>query len=415
MEPWRRNLYTLWAAQFIAQVGLSLVVPFMPLYIGTLGVGGLGEVERWSGVLFAAPFLAMTLAAPLWGVLGDRYGRKIMILRALGGIGVTNLLTAFVTNVWQLLGLRAAQGGVSGFVSATNALVSSSVPRDRLGAVLGVLQTSLTAGAVIGPLIGGALADLTGYRHVFVINGLMCWIAAAIVVWGVREPALAAPRAARGGVRENLALVFGSPPLRTIALLLCASQVAVLEVEPMFPLYVETLGVPPAHVATISGFLFSATGIASMIGAPLWGRWADSASQGRVVVLVLWGASVAYALQAAVHSTYTLLVFRVLLGFFVGGLLPPLYAIVARLTPPERLGGIMGITSSALMLGGLIGPLVGGVCSALFGIRPVFAMAAALLAVCALAVRGIVPPQQEPASPQHIRSLQTTETGREAP
>jgi len=399
VEPWRRNLYTLWAAQFIAQLGLSLVVPFMPLYIGTLGVGGLASVERWSGVLFAAPFLAMTLAAPLWGALGDRYGRKVMILRALGGIGVTNLLTASVTNVWQLLGLRGAQGAVSGFVSATNALISSSVPRDRLGAVLGVLQTSLTAGAVVGPLVGGALADLTGYRRVFVINGLMCWVAAAVVLWGVREPAREAAHTAKSGVRENLAYFFRSPSLRTIALLLCASQVAVLAVEPMFPLYVETLGVPAAHVATISGFLFSATGIASMIGAPIWGRLADSASQSRVIVLVLVGACVAYALQAAVHSTYTLLVFRVLLGFFIGGLLPPLYALVARLAPPERLGGIMGITSSAIMLGGLLGPLIGGLCSALFGIRPVFAMAAALLGVCALAVRGLAPAQQEPAAP----------------
>jgi DHA1 family multidrug resistance protein-like MFS transporter len=296
VEPWRRNLYTLWAAQFLAQVGLSLVVPFMPLYIGTLGVGGLAAVERWSGVLFAAPFLAMTVAAPLWGALADRYGRKIMILRALGGIGVTNLVTAFVTNVWQLLALRGTQGAVSGFVSATNALVSSSVPRDRLGAVLGVLQTSLTAGAVVGPLVGGALADLTGYRRVFIINGLMCWIAAGVVLWGVNEPARETERAARGGVRENLAHVFGSPALRTVALLLCASQIAVLEVEPMFPLYVEALGVPAAHVATISGLLFSATGIASIFGAPIWGRMADRGKHDRVVQLVLWGACIAYAL-----------------------------------------------------------------------------------------------------------------------
>jgi DHA1 family multidrug resistance protein-like MFS transporter len=122
MAQWQKNLYALWAAQFLAMVGLTLVVPFMPLYIKLLGVRRLDDIERWSGVLFAAPFLAQTLVAPLWGVLGDRYGRKIMVLRALLGIGVTNMLAAAVGAVWQLLALRMAQGGVSGFVAAISIL-----------------------------------------------------------------------------------------------------------------------------------------------------------------------------------------------------------------------------------------------------------------------------------------------------
>jgi len=396
MEQWQRNLYTLWAAQFLAQVGLSLVVPFMPLYISALGVPRLADVERWSGILFAAPFLMQTLAAPLWGVVGDRYGRKIMIVRALGGIGLTTILAAFVPNVWLFLVLRAAQGGVSGFVAATNALVSSAVPRDRLGTAMGVLQTSLTAGSVIGPLFGGALADLVGYRHVFVVNGLMCWVATAVVLRGVREPARERARAAQPGVRENLAHFLRSPALRTTGLLLCASQLAVMLIEPIFPVYVQTLGVPAAHVATIAGALFSVTGVAAIVGAPVWGRAADRTGGGRVLVIVLWGACVAYAFQAGVHSPYTLLVFRAMLGFFLAGLLPPLFAGVARLAPPERLGGIMGLTSSSIMVGNLVGPILGGVCAAAVGIRPVFAMAAATLAVCALGARGLGTSWQEP-------------------
>src|SRR5579872_2521287 len=399
MAQWQRNLYTLWAAQFLAMVGLSLIVPFMPLYIGTLGVAPLEAVERWSGILFAAPFFAQALAAPLWGMLGDRYGRKIMVIRALGCIGFTNLLAAFVLNVWQLLALRALQGGVSGFVAATNALVSSAMPRDRLGAAMGLLQTSMTAGSVIGPLIGGGLADLLGYRHVFVVNGLLCWVAAAVVLRGVREPAVARVQVARPGVRENFAYFFGSPALRTTGLLLCASQMAVMVVEPIFPIYVQTLGVPTARVATVAGVLFSVTGITAILGAPVWGRASDRSGEARVLVIVLWGACFAYALQAGVHSPYTLLVFRALLGFFVAGVLPPLFAIVARVTPAERLGAIMGLTSSTIMVGNLIGPIVGGLCAAAFGIRPVFGMAAAILAICAAGTRGLGRARQEPDGP----------------
>ncbi|SRR5579884_1465609 len=391
MMQWQKNLYALWTAQFLAMVGLTLIAPFIPLFIGTLGVRRIEDVERWSGLLFAAPFLAQALMAPAWGVVGDRYGRKSMVMRALVGIGSTNFLSAFVQRVEQLLALRAIQGGVSGFVAATNALVSASIPRDRVGAAMGFLQTSLTAGGVVGPLIGGALADLVGYRRVFVINGLMCWLAAGVVLRYVREPGGERVPRAGPGVRAHVTSFLGSPTLRTVGLLLVASQAAVWAIEPIFPVFVGTLGVPPDRVATVAGALFSVTGIASIAGAPLWGRSSDRIGEGRVLALVLWGACAAYAAQAWVRSPVSLFALRAVLGFFIGGLMPPLYALVARLTPPARLGGMMGVTSSAITAGNLAGPLLGGMLSAAIGIRPVFVVAAAMLAISALGTRGLVP------------------------
>lgn len=404
MTQWQKNLYTLWLAQFLAAAGLTLIVPFIPLYIGTLGVARLADVERWSGILFAAPFLTQTVAAPLWGTLGDRYGRKIMVLRALVGIGFTSLLSGFVRNVYELLVLRVAQGGVSGFVAASNALVSAAIPRDRLGVAMGVLQTSLTAGGVIGPLIGGALADVAGYRRVFIINGLMCWIAAIVVLLGARESGQERREHPRTSVHDNLVFFLGSPALRTVGLLLCASQIAVYSIEPIFPVFVQTLGVPPDRIATIAGVLFSVTGIASIFGAPFWGRASDKIGEQRVLGLVLWGACAAYVAQAFVRSPLVLLLFRCALGFFMGGLLPPLYAIVARLTPSDRLGGLMGITSSSIMLGNLVGPLLGGMLAAESGIRPVFGVAAAVLAISALGSRRLVPSVGVPAAAPHHES-----------
>ncbi|HTD45764.1 MAG TPA: MFS transporter [bacterium] len=388
MPQWQRNVYAIWVAQFLAMVGLTLIVPFLPFYLRTLGVATTEDVERWSGFLFAAPFLVQTLAAPLWGVLGDRYGRKMMVLRAMLGIGLTNMLSAAVGNPGQLVALRAVQGGVSGFVAAGNALVTATIPPDRMGAALGLLQTSLTGGGIIGPLVGGALADLVGYRAVFVITGAMCWIAAVVVLRGAREEVPAA-RARRGGpgVLANLVYFVRSPALRTTGLLLCTSQIAVMSVEPIFAVYVSTLGVPPERAATVAGVLFSVTGLASMLGAPLWGRTADRSGERRVLMLTLWGSAVAYAAQAGATSPAQLFVFRAALGFFQGGMLLPLYAIVARTCPSDRLGGIMGLTSSSIMLGSVIGPLLGGLLSAEIGIRWIFGIAAVVMGISALGTR----------------------------
>lgn len=398
MAQWQKNLYALWAAQFLAMVGLTLIVPFMPLYIKALGVPRLEDIERLSGVLFAAPFLAQTLVAPLWGVVGDRYGRKIMVLRALTGIGITNMLAGAVGAVWQLLGLRMVQGGVSGFVAASNALVSSSVPRERLGTAMGILQSSLTAGGIIGPLIGGALADAVGYRWVFVVNGLLCWMGAGVVLAATREPPAVRRREAGPGVRDNLVFFLRSPVLRTVGLLLCTSNLAVMAIEPIFPVFVATLGVPEPRVATVAGVLFSVTGFASMLGAAMWGRASDRLGEGRVLVMVLWGAAIAYVAQAAAPGPAALFAMRAALGLAIGGLMPPLYAIVARRTPPERLGGIMGLTSSSIMIGNLVGPIAGGVFAAAAGIRPVFVAAGVMLAVAALGTRGLAPAPAAPAA-----------------
>ena len=391
MPQWQRNIYAIWSAQFLAMVGLTLIVPFLPFYLRVLGVTRLEEVERWSGFLFAAPFLVQMLTAPLWGVLGDRHGRKIMVLRAMAGIGTTNALSAIVSNVGQLLVIRTVQGGVSGFVAAGNALVTASIPPHRMGAALGVLQTSLTAGGIIGPLFGGALADLVGNRNVFLITGATCYAAAVVVFLGAQEHTTPPrTRTVDPGVWANVVYFFQSPALRTTGMLLCTSQVAIMTVEPIFSVYVTTLRVPPERVATVAGVLFSVTGFAAMLGAPLWGRTADRSGEQRVLVLTLAGAAVAYAAQFWAGTPWEVFVFRAALGFFTGGMLPPLYAIVARSAPPERLGGIMGLTSSAIMLGSVIGPLLGGGLAAAVGIRWVFLVAASVLAVSAAGVRGLV-------------------------
>ncbi len=172
-------------------------------------------------------------------------------------------------------------------------------------------------------------------------------------------------------------------------MLLCTSQVAVMSIEPIFSVYVSTLRVPPERVATVAGVLFSVAGLTSMLGAPLWGRAADRAGESRVLALTLAGAAVAYLAQTWAGTAWEVFVFRAALGFFTGGMLPPLYAIVARSTPPERLGGIMGLTSSTIMLGSMIGPLLGGLLSAAVGIRWVFVLAAAVLAISATGARGL--------------------------
>src|SRR5262245_49596529 len=133
LEPWRRDLYVLWAIEFAAFVGLSLILPFIPLYVRQLGITDVADVTRWSCPLLSGPFMVSFIVTPAWGSLGDRYGQKLMVVRALLGSSVAYVGMALAGTVQGLFAWRLALGAVSGFLAAGMALVSARVPDGQRG------------------------------------------------------------------------------------------------------------------------------------------------------------------------------------------------------------------------------------------------------------------------------------------
>jgi MFS family permease len=120
-----------------------------------------------------------------------------------------------------------------------------------------------------------------------------------------------------------------------------------------------------------------------MITSPLLGRLSDKVGATRILLISLAGASVMFAPQAFVGSVGELLVWRFLLGFFIGGLLPTVNTLIRRFTPRGMESRAYGINSSAFALGNMLGPLAGGLLSGLIGIEGLFLLSSALLAATA--------------------------------
>lgn len=391
-EPWRRNLYTLWSIEFAAFTGLSLILPFVPLYVRQLGVSDPADVTRWSGLLLSGPFLVSFLATPIWGALGDRYGQKLMVVRALLGSAACYVGMALATSVESLLVWRLALGGVSGFLAAGMALVSVTVPDGERGYALGLLQSVVPAAGLIGPLLGGVLADLIGYRAIFDVVGVMCFAGGITAWWVLIEPRQTvhdhhSPEAR--GVLVNLGFAWRHKPLRRALWAITLGQALVTCLQPIFVLFVEQLGVEPRLLSTVTGGLFAATGVTALFTAPWWGRRADQRGFLRVALITVGGSAVALALHAVVTSPLQLLFLRLVYGCFVSGLLPPLLGFVSNHSPAQHRGGLMGLSSSAAMLGNLLGPLAGGFVGAHLGLRAVFWGAAAGMLVLGWQVRRI--------------------------
>jgi DHA1 family multidrug resistance protein-like MFS transporter len=372
MESWRKNLYVLWGTQFLAMLGMNLVVPFLPFFIRSLGVTDPNELARWSGLVFAGPFVLSFIATPLWGTLGDRYGRRTMVIRAIFGLALSQLLMGFSQNVVQLLMFRVLQGAISGFIAATLALVSTTTPKERMGYAMGLMQSASAGGMVLGPFFGGVLADLFGYRPVFFITAAFCTIAGFIVIFLVTEPPPSTEARKKYTVRQNLQLMLSDRRLRLVAACLVVGQVSVLMVEPVFALFIESFKTDSEYISTIAGGIFSIAGLFMVVSAPWWGKRNDRKGQRKNIALAFIILGFCYAGHLIVQDLFQLGALRAFLGFARGGILPALYALAGLYAPADRQGGIMAIASSMTILGNLIGPTVGGLIAGHFGISGTF-------------------------------------------
>ncbi|WP_369071102.1 MFS transporter, partial [Burkholderia gladioli] len=164
---WRRNLAVCVFGSFTTIVSMTLLLPFLPLYVEQLGVHEPAAIVQWSGIAYGATFFTAALTAPLWGRLADRYGRKLMLIRASLGMTIVMSLMGIAHDVWQLVALRLAVGLLGGYASGSTVLVATQTPKARCGWALGLLSSGIMAGNIAGPLIGGWLPSLIGIRATF--------------------------------------------------------------------------------------------------------------------------------------------------------------------------------------------------------------------------------------------------------
>ena len=375
MEAWQRNLYVIWVSQLVAIIGFAVVFPFLPYYVQELGVTELHEVELWSGVLFATQAVTMAIFAPIWGTLADRYGRKLMVQRAMFGGAVTLAAMGFVQDVWQLAVLRAIQGMLTGTVSAATTLVASSTPRERSGYALGMLQMAIWSGASLGPLVGGLIADAWGYRAAFWVTGILLFLA-GLTVWRFVEEDFRPPTRdqdrAGGGFWKGVRLVVHQRPLLSLFSVQFVARLAARLIGPVLPLVVQSLVAPTARLATITGLISGVQAGAGAIGAVTLGRASDRLGYRRILISCTALGAILYIPQFFVTTPWQLLILQGAVGLAMSGVLTSISALLANLAPEGRQGAVYGVNASVISTANAVGPMLGASIAAVVGLRAPF-------------------------------------------
>lgn len=370
---WRRNLYAIWAAQLLAIIGFNLRAPFLPFFLGDLGVATPEGQALWSGIINAAGAGVMAISAPIWGAFADRHGRKPMLLRAQFAAFTTIGLMAFATAPWHLLALRMIEGALTGTVTAATALVAVTTPKERLGFGLGMIQTAVFSGSALGPLVGGIMADTLGFRTSFGIASGMLFAGGMVTLLLVRERFTPPPAKGEAGEPSEPGWkLLLAPVLLSLTFAMLAIRFASSAVQPIMPLFVEQLAGATASTASLAGVTLGVLGLTSAISSIYFGRLGDKRGHQTILVGCALGSGLVYLPMALTQHPWQLIVLQAIFGVFAGGMIPAANALVANVTDPARRGVVYGLMAAAASLGGFLGPLAGAGLAAGVGFRATF-------------------------------------------
>lgn len=350
-------------------------------------------MELWSGLLFAAQAVTMAIFSPIWGAVADRYGRKLMVMRAMLGGAVILTLMGFVQNVQQLLILRAIQGMLTGTVTAATTLVASTAPRERSGYALGLLQMAIWGGASLGPMMGGLIADTWGYRAAFIAPGVLLFLA-GLTIWLFVEEEFEPPE--KTGEKgdtflDGLKLVVRNRTILSLFATGFSVRSATRLMGPVLPLFIQSLAPGSERIASLTGLISGVRAGSGAAGAVTLGRASDKLGHRRVLLASAAVVATLYVPQFFVTEAWQLLVLQGGLGFAMTGVLASLSALLAREAPKGREGVVYGVEASVSSGANALGPMLGAAAATTLGLRAPFLIAAGTIALAWIVAWALVP------------------------
>jgi MFS family permease len=344
----------------MAIFGFSFAFPFISIFIhNDLAVPRGSELDLWTAATASVSGLSMAIASPIWGIFGDKYGRKPMLIRSMVGGALTVGLIYFAQTPTELFILRFLQGATSGTVAAATALVAAETPRSKVGWALGVVTSAVALGSAVGPVVGGFAAALLGLRLMFLGGGILLLLSMVPVLLIVREGPIRRRIGPQIGV---LALIRqGAGTMRALKVLISAQGlISVCNSATQQLVVLRLLEMATGAVAAITGIAFGLAGLASSAAAVFYTQ--VTKRLGYVRTTAMSAAMVAVSVALIGVSPWVALVVAAvgLNGLFSGVVQPATASMIGLETPPEAQSTVFGANASSVALGFCIGPLIGG-------------------------------------------------------
>lgn len=374
---WKLVLFIMVTSAVLMSASYTMIIPFLPMYLmEEMGVSK-ADVNWWSGLVFSISFLISGIMAPIWGALADKKSRKLMAVRSASFLCIAYFATGIVQTPWELFLARMLQGFAAGLWPACLSILSAQVPQNKLGFCLGSMQAGSTAGAVLGPMVGGVLAQIFGMRAAcFIAAAALAVITVLILAFITEPPHRSITESAQKAPRPSL---LRNPAIAKLLVAACIGSLSILMVQPVLPLYIADLQGSMDRIVLISGIVFSIVGFSGVIASPLWGIVGQNWGYRPTLYLALLLSGILNIVQALPDSLTGFTIWRFIAGLAFAGIYPAINSMFAQYTDPADRGKIFGWSFSVQQFGNVIGPIAGGMIATYWSNQIAIMMSGAVL------------------------------------
>lgn len=369
----------------------TMLIPFLPIYMQNELGATADNVSLWSGVTYAITFAISAFVSPIWGKLSDKMGKKPMIIRASFLLAITYFLSGIVRTPFELFLVRAFQGIASGLWPACLVMMSACVPKNKLGISMGLMQSANICGGIIGPLLGGILATAFGMRNSFYVGAVALSLITVTTVLFIKEPPAAPEKEINKAQNTSYLTFIKDKNILILLLCVCMTNMVILQIQPIVSLYVQQLSHNSDKAVLLTGFIMSLGGIAGALASPLWGKTGQKVGFYKTITLAFISAGLLMSLQGVPNSLVLFGLMQFLCGLGFSGIFPSANSILVLLTPPSSRGMGFGSLFSAQMIGGALGPVIGGVIVSFMSFNTVYIISGSILFIIGIYLKFFAP------------------------
>lgn len=369
----------------------TMLIPFLPIYMQSELGATADNVSLWSGVTYAITFAISAFVSPIWGKLSDKMGKKPMIIRSSFLLAITYFLGGIVRTPFELFLVRAFQGIASGLWPACLVMMSACVPKNKIGISMGLMQSANICGGIIGPLLGGILATAFGMRNSFYVGAVALSLITVTTILFIKEPPVAPEKEINKAQTPSYLSFIKDKNILILLLCVCMTNLVILQIQPIVSLYVQQLSHNSDKAVLLTGFIMSLGGIAGALASPLWGKTGQKVGFYKTITLAFISAGLLVSLQGVPNSLVLFGLMQFLCGLGFSGIFPSANSILVMLTPPSSRGMGFGSLFSAQMIGGALGPVIGGVIVSFMSFNTVYIISGSILFVIGIYLKFFAP------------------------
>lgn len=386
---WHRTFYTLWLGAFITGMGYSMTMPFISLFIAELGNFTRFQLNIYSGLAFGVTFISQAIVC-----LADRKGRKLMCMRASGVMACTICAIGFAQSVWMIIGMRFLQGVFSGYINNATALMAGETPHNKSGWVMSAMTTAGVAGNLVGPLLGGFLSGLFGYRIPFFITGALMFCVFLSTWLLTVEHFTPIKKEAMKPMKEIIHNLDNPPLIFVMFLTTMIVTSSTMSIDPIISLYVRQLMGGHGNIAFVAGIVAATPGLGTLLAASKVGHTMDRIGPEKVLQIGILTAFILFIPMTITKSPWVLAFWRFLLGLANAALMPATQTVLTLDVPTEAFGRIFSYNQSFQAAGAVLGSILGSFISGISSYEMVFVITGLTLLLNFILVMLVRPKKQ---------------------